>query len=150
MDVGKTAQGIFLGYMPKMGAHLAWWHSFHSFGHLSRLVVCLTQLLGNQTPNFLPGYGEHRRPFYWTQRILVWDKSSYGDSLLVSPSILFRYFLGCSYPFCLQFKRWVPNCVQYPWISASQYGLHGWVTKFHQYPHQFCRGSHSPHPVIVH
>ena len=146
----RLPNGFFLGYTSKMGAHLAWWHIFYSFGHLFRLVVWLTQLLCNQTNNCLPGCGEHRDPLYWTQCILEWEQSSYRDAFLVSPSIIFRDFLGCSYPSWLQFKLWVPNCVQYPWTSASQYGLNGWVAEFHPYPHQCYRGSHSPHPVIVH
>ena len=39
---------IFLGYMSKMGANLAWWNFFYSFHHLFIFVVCLPQLLGPQ------------------------------------------------------------------------------------------------------
>ena len=63
---------------------------FNSYHHLFRLVVRLTQLLGNRIPPCKIGYDEHRRPLYWTQCISFWDKSTCGEALIVPPSVLHR------------------------------------------------------------
>ena len=117
--------------------------------HLVSLVVCLPQLLGTQLRPCPHVFGEYGSPLYQTQWILVYEQSSCVKYFIFLLSVPLRELLGGIYLSCLNFRRWVPNCVQHYWKSAAQYCLHGWDTKFHPLPHPCCISIHSPHTVVV-